>query len=649
MAWTNDPKAKDALGFDEAHYDGMDRFRLEAYMHVALKFDKDGIEGAPLAKHRIRVRLDAIREEERARAAAKAAARAKILADNSWKERDTWATAHGNGANLRYVQEGGYRQYTDALLNEKERDGNRGSAIKGPVQETLIGEIYYVSGRRARGNYRGDEAIATIKERYGLPCWGALEAKARMEFRRVLSGIRGDEHSAVKHRFETLHPEAAAAEEWWKTPEWKAVSHYPFNTLMNSWTSRTLGDRDWFNYWIDEGQAEALTATEAGGHDSLIPKWHAAIKKLIDAVPERVIVERAKVDVTDEQRELARQAHAAGIARAKAAYERGDQPTPPDETPLTDEQLNQLAADLAARTQAGATHTVAYQPGIAQAVAMKRELDGDASIDDAKAVAQRDAERQAKRGQVEAAQATSPPTPEPEPEKAKPPEGWVPGSLNYQQLIPFTQAQAAARDAGDSDSLAMLTAELAWLQLVEPVPKATVAEVLAVEAAYGLRLDGLRKGNDMPWVWTDGRAVGILVMPGDPEPTPDAEDVILSPAEADEVADQIDAQQAAEAAAAVEAEEAGETLPEAPDVDEADATLLAMIDTAIKFHEVKTKLQRNIDQWNLIRAAIVAGESSPALKRRVTRAASGARPGGRFYELWIGVRNRISELPDPAP
>lgn len=432
MAWTNDPKATDALGFDEAHYDGMDKLRLEAYMHVALKFDKDGIEGAPLAKHRIRVRLDAIRDKERALAEAKAAARAKLLADDSWKERDTW---HRGRSNLLYVQEGGYKQYTDALLNEKERDGNRGSPIKGPIQETLIGEIYYMSGRRVRGNYRGDEAIATIKERYGLPCWGALEAKGRMEFRRVLSGIRGDEHSAVKHRFQTLHPEAAAAEEWWKTPEWKAVSHYPFNTLMNSWTSRTLGDRDWFEYWMDEGQTAALLATEAGGHDSLKEGWHTAIKGLWDAIPQRVI----------DARKAAQQA------------------------------LDEAAA------------------------------------------------------------------------------------------------------AGPEEE--------------QPLPAA----------------------------------------------------------EADQVDDEIDVQQAAEAAAAVEAEEAGEAQPETPDVDDADAKLLAMIDTAIKFHEVKTKSQRHIDQWNLIREAIVAGESSPALKRRVARAAGGARPGGKFYELWVGVRNRISELPDPAP
>ena len=83
---------------------------------------------------------------------------------------------------------------------------------------------------------------------------------------------------------------------------------------------------------------------------------------------------------------------------------------------------------------------------------------------------------------------------------------------------------------------------------------------------------------------------------------------------------------------------------EAP-ADMSDDEVLAGIDGAIEFHRTKTRLQRNIDQWNAIREAIVSGKASGALKARVERAAAGARPGAKYYDLWMAVRDRVRELP----
>ena len=90
--------------------------------------------------------------------------------------------------------------------------------------------------------------------------------------------------------------------------------------------------------------------------------------------------------------------------------------------------------------------------------------------------------------------------------------------------------------------------------------------------------------------------------------------------------------------------EAEEFAAEAP-VDMSDDEVLAGIDGAIEFHRTKTRLQRNIDQWNAIREAIVSGKATEALKARVERAAAGARPGAKYYELWMGVRERVRSLP----
>ena len=85
------------------------------------------------------------------------------------------------------------------------------------------------------------------------------------------------------------------------------------------------------------------------------------------------------------------------------------------------------------------------------------------------------------------------------------------------------------------------------------------------------------------------------------------------------------------------------------DADGAEAPedeLPGMIDEAIRFHRERTGLKRNIDQWQAIREAVVAGKASPGLKARVRRAAGGARRGGRFHKLWMAVRERIRSLPD---
>ena len=78
--------------------------------------------------------------------------------------------------------------------------------------------------------------------------------------------------------------------------------------------------------------------------------------------------------------------------------------------------------------------------------------------------------------------------------------------------------------------------------------------------------------------------------------------------------------------------------------DQEVARILEDIDGAIEFHRTKTRLQRNIDQWQAIREAIVAGKASGALKARVERAAAGARRGGRYYKLWMAVRKHMRAL-----
>ena len=91
--------------------------------------------------------------------------------------------------------------------------------------------------------------------------------------------------------------------------------------------------------------------------------------------------------------------------------------------------------------------------------------------------------------------------------------------------------------------------------------------------------------------------------------------------------------------------EAAEFAAEAP-VEMSDDEVFAGIDAAIEFHRTRTRLQRNIRQWTRIRDAIVAGAASPALKAQVERAASGARPGGRYHDLWMAVRERVRRLGD---
>ncbi len=80
------------------------------------------------------------------------------------------------------------------------------------------------------------------------------------------------------------------------------------------------------------------------------------------------------------------------------------------------------------------------------------------------------------------------------------------------------------------------------------------------------------------------------------------------------------------------------------DADPETDRILEGIAGAIEFHRRKTRLQRNIDQWNAIRDAIVSGKASEELKARVRRAAAGARPGGRFYDLWMKVRDAVEKL-----
>ena len=91
-------------------------------------------------------------------------------------------------------------------------------------------------------------------------------------------------------------------------------------------------------------------------------------------------------------------------------------------------------------------------------------------------------------------------------------------------------------------------------------------------------------------------------------------------------------------------DEDGNEIDAEPEADAETGAILAGIDGAIEFHRTRTRLQRNIEQWEAIRDAIVAGTASPALKAQVERAAAGARPGAKYHDLWMAVRSRIREI-----
>ena len=91
-------------------------------------------------------------------------------------------------------------------------------------------------------------------------------------------------------------------------------------------------------------------------------------------------------------------------------------------------------------------------------------------------------------------------------------------------------------------------------------------------------------------------------------------------------------------------DEDGNEIDAEPEADAQTGAILERIAGAIDFHRTRTRLQRNIEQWEAIRDAIVAGTASPALKAQVERAAAGARPGAKYHDLWMAVRSRIRKI-----
>lgn len=91
-------------------------------------------------------------------------------------------------------------------------------------------------------------------------------------------------------------------------------------------------------------------------------------------------------------------------------------------------------------------------------------------------------------------------------------------------------------------------------------------------------------------------------------------------------------------------DEDGNEIDAEPEADAQTGAILERIAGAIDFHRTRTRLQRNIEQWEAIRDAIVSGTVSPALKAQVERAAAGARPGAKYHDLWMAVRSRIRKI-----
>ena len=156
-----DPNKRDMLYKTEADYKGMSKGVLEAYWQAAIRFKDE------LAKSRIKREMDKLEAAENLKRKRADDELEALIGDNSWKKKDTFGI--GN-TNVKYVIQGGYKEYSDALAKQKEKDGNRGSPIKGDVQWTLLGEIYYLGGQLSRAKYRSDAAIDEINRIYDLPC-----------------------------------------------------------------------------------------------------------------------------------------------------------------------------------------------------------------------------------------------------------------------------------------------------------------------------------------------------------------------------------------------------------------------------------------------------------------------------------------------
>lgn len=80
-----------------------------------------------------------------------------------------------------------------------------------------------------------------------------------------------------------------------------------------------------------------------------------------------------------------------------------------------------------------------------------------------------------------------------------------------------------------------------------------------------------------------------------------------------------------------------------------ESQLLNDIDAAITFHETKTQSQAHITFWKNVRSAIVAEAVPDSLKAEFDRRAAGAKPGGKFYQLYMDVAAEFERILAPPP
>ncbi len=70
-------------------------------------------------------------------------------------------------------------------------------------------------------------------------------------------------------------------------------------------------------------------------------------------------------------------------------------------------------------------------------------------------------------------------------------------------------------------------------------------------------------------------------------------------------------------------------------LDERDVdTLMEFLRDAIEFHQTRTRSVRHIRWWERVRDAVETGDVDAELVAEAERRGAGARPGGRFYQLW---------------
>ena len=205
--------------------------------------------------------------------------------DGQWKEKDSWRICRQNGLL--------YKEYGKALQADKERLGNTGQAIAGNVQKTLVAEMRYITGATS-GGYYGDEAIRTIKQLYDLPCWGALDRKARKRFAsRIGMDLLDEARKDIRKQWRELHPDApetinyALRDDPWsmKWAEW-SKGKWVASELWNKVNQHIHYSREFFNNWN-----QALNYKQQF-KDVLPERCHQALDDLDEHLPLRYYMEQ---------------------------------------------------------------------------------------------------------------------------------------------------------------------------------------------------------------------------------------------------------------------------------------------------------------------------------------------------------------------